>query len=111
METYSYYGTFKNADTNYEIDYAQMTAKRIANSNDNYWLASRRGATSDSYSSKFYVYYMNTSGTPSSTYLCNVFEHGTTTGSGTSLGFRPVFTLKAGIEITEENGEYILVEP
>ena len=101
----NYNNTFKVGDENYNIDWTQMeniTNVDIKIASDIYWLASRvigsyRGI------SNFNVYAVSTTGSWTYYYLCDV----NTTGAGgkvRSYGFRPVFTLKSGLKITEGDG-------
>ena len=100
----NYYGTFKDIDDKYDKDWTQMgTIEGIKPVSDYYWLASR-SVDSRSTSSNFRVRYVTPSGATGGYYLCYVHSpSGTNTGSDTR-GFRPVFTLKSDIKITEGDG-------
>ena len=111
----SYYGTLKNEDEKYNIDWTQMgTITGIQPASSNYWLASRDIDSNSSYCG-FYVRYANSSG---ALYdyrnLCNVNSYGNTYGNSNSNASRPVFTLKPGIKVTEGDGNnipYTLIVP
>ena len=100
----SYSGKLKDTDTNYETDYNQMESLEINDIDDRYWLASR-SVRSSSNNSYFYVRYVITSGSVSSSYLCGVYSGGDAYANYYSYGLRPVFTLKSGIKVTGGNGE------
>ena len=104
---YSYmssYTSFKDADTNYETDYNQMGTLNIRRANSDYWLASR-SVDSDTLSSYFNVRYVNTYGIVKGLDFCYVGSSGNIRANERSKGFRPVFTLKSGIKVTEGDGE------
>ena len=105
----NYYGTFKDrtfkdSDDKYDKDWTQMgTIEGIKPVSDYYWLVSRY-VHSSSDNSRFRVRYVSTSGGLGSNDLCNVYSGGVTGGGSNSGGFRPVFTLKSDIKITEGDG-------
>ena len=100
----NYYGTFKDIDDKYDKDWTQMgTIEGIKPVSDYYWLVSR-DVISGSYASDFRVRHVNTSGNLNYNYLCNVNSNGRTYGASHAYGFRPVFTLKSDIKITEGDG-------
>ena len=104
---YSYmssYTSFKDADTNYETDYNQMGTLNIRRANSDYWLASR-SVDSGTLSSYFNVRYVNTNGIVQGLDFCYVGSSGNIRANERSTGFRPVFTLKSGIKVTEGDGE------
>ena len=100
----NYYGTFKDSDDKYDKDWTQMgTIEGIKPVSDYYWLASRN-VNSDSYHGNFYVRSVNTSGALNGRGLCLVRSRGRALGFSYADGFRPVFTLKSDIKITEGDG-------
>ena len=101
----NYYGTFKDSDDKYDKDWTQMgTIEGIKPVSDYYWLASRR-VDSDSRGSNFRVRNVDASGhLYGYGYLCNVGSRGRTYNNSYANGFRPVFTLKSDIKITEGDG-------
>ena len=104
---YSYmssYTSFKDADTNYETDYNQMGTLNIRRANSDYWLASR-SVDSGTISSYFNVRSVNTNGIVKGIDFCYVGSSGNIRANERSKGFRPVFTLKSGIKVTEGDGE------
>ena len=101
-----YYNTLKNTDEKYNTDWTQMgtiTSVNIKGASNYYWLASRY-VYPNSYISSFSVRHVDSSGGLQSNNLCIIHYNGYTNGTGNSSGFRPVFTLKSGIEITEGDG-------
>ena len=108
-----YYGTLKNGDTKYDTDWTQMrTITGIQAASSNYWLASRY-IDYYSYLSNFIVRFVLASGSRNNSGLCLVDSSGYTNYGNDSNGFRPVFTLNSGIEITEGDGDepYTLLAP
>ena len=100
----NYYGTFKDIDDKYDKDWTQMgTIEGIKPVSDYYWLASRN-VISNSSSSGFGVRAGNTSGSLSINILCYVYSSGSSDNNSFADGFRPVFTLKSDIKITEGDG-------
>lgn len=101
----NYYGTFKDIDDKYDTDLTQMgTIEGIKPASYYYWLASRY-VYSGSYGSGFLVRSVHTSGSfYSYGYLCDVSSNGRTSRNSYAFGFRPVFTLKSDIKITEGDG-------
>lgn len=102
-----YYGVHKNEDEQYLEDWNQIKNINIQKSNDYYWLASRKIKTG-SYSTNFYVRCVSASGNlDGDRYddgLCwKRIKLGYETGRD-SYGFRPVFTLKSEIKITNGDG-------
>ena len=97
----NYYGTFKDSDDKYDKDWTQMEG--IKPVSDYYWLASR-SVYSNSNISHFNVRLVNTSGNLNRDDLCSVGFYGNTSSNGHAYGFRPVFTLKSDIKITEGDG-------
>ena len=105
METY--YNTLKNGDEKYNTDWEQIrNIAELQKTSDKYWIASR-SVRSDSSTTNFIMYFMFPEGELSSINLCIVYSNGGaggTNGYGRSYGFRPIFTLKSGIEISNNNG-------
>ena len=102
----AYNGQLKDADTNYETDYNQMTTLEINDIDDRYWLASRLVySNSGSSYSDFRVRCVGDGGDVSYNLLCNVSSRVGLQTSYRSFGLRPVFTLKSGIKVTGGNGE------
>ena len=101
----NYYGTFKDTDDKYDKDWTQMgTIEEIKDASDDYWLASR-DVSSDSSSSYFNVRGFNASGyLNDDNFLCSVYSSGSKGYGSDAYGFRPVFTLKSDIKITEGDG-------
>ena len=105
METY--YNTLKNGDEKYNTDWEQIrNIAELQKTSDKYWIASR-SVRSDSSTTNFIMYFMFPEGELSSINLCIVYSNGGaggTNGYGRSYGFRPIFTLKSGIELSNNNG-------
>ena len=100
----NYYGTFKDIDDKYDKDWTQMgTIEGIKPVSDYYWLVSRF-VTSNSNNSDFYVRCVDTSGYLTNISLCGVNSYGGAGDGRFASGFRPVFTLKSDIKITEGDG-------
>ena len=100
----NYYGTFKDIDDKYDKDWTQMgTIEGIKPVSDYYWLVSR-DVNSASRGSSFNVRSVGPSGILTSRYLCYVYSSGSTLHGSRPYGFRPVFTLKSDIKITEGDG-------
>lgn len=102
-----YYGLFKNEDSQHNADWAQMEEiDGIKIASDYYWLASRELVVYDfsPVSTSFCVRIVDTSGDLGRTNLDDVYEAGYTLSHSRTMGFRPVFNLKAGIKITEGDG-------
>ena len=105
----NYNSTFKNGDVNYKKDYEQMNSSNlnILDIGKYYWFASRE-VTADSTNTLFRVRAVNDSGQFSTSTLSHIYYNGVIYGySRTILGFRPVFTLKPEIKITEGDGKNI----
>lgn len=99
-----YYGTLKDTDNKYDTDLTQMgTIEGIKPASAFYWFASR-SVYSDSDGSDFYVRVVDTSGHLGYYHLCGVDSGGNAGTSSDTSGFRPVFTLKSDIKITEGDG-------
>ena len=102
-----YYDTFKNKDENSNIDLTQMstiTNVDIKRASNPYWLASR-ALVITSGNSNFDIRYWNTNYSGVFYYeVCMVHTSLGEVGYSPSCGFRPVFTLKSGIKITEGDG-------
>ena len=99
----NYYNILKNGDEKYNTDWMQMEQiPGIKTSNKDYWLASRV-MYANSYTAGFSVVGVFTSGDLEGGTLCLVYSD-SAYGYGYTFGFRPVFTLKSGIKITEGDG-------
>ena len=81
-----------------------MAALEIASSNNIYWLASR-SVRSNSYFSFFDIRDVSGSGDLYYYFLCRVDEGGISNCVEKSFGFRPVFTLKSEIKVTNGDGD------
>lgn len=110
-----YNGTLKNADTNDKIDYNKMRRLGIANidNRQSYWIPSRY-ILAATYSTSFYIYGINASGNWCHVQLCEIQNGGINDSTSSTLGLRPVFTLKPEIKIIggtgTSNDPYILGE-
>ena len=103
MENKGYYNILKNGDEKYNTDWTQMEQiPGIKTSNKDYWLASRTIGVNSSITF-FAVLSILASGDGNSGTLCGVSPD-SVYGYGYTFGFRPVFTLKSGIKITEGDG-------
>ena len=99
-----YYGTLKDTDNKYDTDLKQMgTIEGIKPASDVYWLASRY-VYSNSNSSTFYVHCVDTYCNLSNDNVYYVTSRGGAGSYSNANGFRPVFTLKSDIKITEGDG-------
>ena len=94
---------FKDGDTNYEVDYEQMHKFNIDKIDKSYWMASRY-VNSSFYSSQFNILVCPSGDVLDDSDLCYLLSSGTIHAYNYSYGFRPVFTLKSGIKITEGDG-------
>ena len=103
LETYSWNGKFKVADTNYKEDVDQLKALGLNATSGYTWLASRI-VVSGSYYSNFYVRNVYTSGTLSNSGLCAVNSDGSTNNFRDTYGFRPVFLLTSDVVISSGDG-------
>lgn len=96
-------GKWKDTDENHITDYEKMKLLNIQNSNDNYWLASRK-VDFDETTTRFYIRNSDDYG--------NLLEYNYICSIGKSLvvpmnyiaGLRPVFRLKQGVKIKSGNG-------
>lgn len=102
----NHYGTLKNEDTKYNTDWTQMgTMTTIKSASSYYWLASRTGNAHSS-TTCFDVRSVMTSGSFfNATFLCLIMDNSTSNSNNATFGFRPVFTLKPEIKVTEGNGD------
>ena len=99
----SHYNTLKNGDEKYKTDWEQISkTTELQKTSDKYWMASRF-VRSDSSTTNFIMYFMFPEGELSSTNLCIIYSGGGTNGYGDTYGFRPIFTLKSGIKISNNN--------
>ena len=99
----SHYNTLKNGDEKYNTDWEQISkTTELQKTSDKYWMASRF-VRSDSSTTNFIMYFMFPEGELSSTNLCIIYSGGGTNGYGDTYGFRPIFTLKSGIKISNNN--------
>ena len=115
-EYMSSYTSFKDKDTNYVIDYNQMQEIGIELTNSRYWLASHSLLSKNSYTSFAVLAVHETTGKAVVDYLCSVFnfDAGEQARGNYSNTFRPVFTIKPEIKITNGDGRnipYTLVAP
>ena len=92
-------GSLKIGDNNYKTDYDQMDILQILKSNNEYWLASRYVSHSGGLD-YFNMRYINDNWTLDSTGIWLTNESFTT-----SMGIRPVFTLKSEIKVTNGDGD------
>ena len=102
-----YYNIFKNRDEKYNTDWTQMDKiDGIKAASDLYWLASR-GITILGINYTFgvnYVYNSDILTTVSQATVAGMNENLGLLSTSVPNGFRPVFTLKSGIKITEGDG-------
>ena len=100
-----YNNIFKRGDENYNIDWTQMetiTKINIKDASSDYWMASRfyyPSSTQD-----FGVWKVVLSSGLTREYLSSVAPWGGSGSGKKSNGFRPVFTLKSGIKLTNGDG-------
>ena len=89
----------------HQIDQSQLAKLDILKSNQSYWIPSR-DIYSTSSSTKFEILFKTASGTGDYKNICDVNSDGsTTTYTSSSIGFRPVFTIKPEIKITGGDGK------
>ena len=103
LETYSWNGKFKVADTNYKEDVDQLKALGLNATSGYTWLASRNVGSGSS-NSNFVVRYVRTSGSLRNYSLCDVYSNGYASGFSTPYGFRPVFLLTSDVVISSGDG-------
>ena len=103
LETYSWNGKFKVADTNYKEDVDQLKALGLNATSGYTWLASR-DVNSASRLSDFNVRYVFASGFFSNLRLCDVNSSGDANGYSLAYGFRPVFLLTSDVVISSGDG-------
>ena len=101
----NYNNIFKIADLNYQIDVEQMSSDNlnIVNTGKDYWLGSHDINLHED-RCYFIIEAVNAEGTVHDNPLCTVFSTGKLDSKNHSFGFRPVFTLKPEIKITNGNG-------
>lgn len=104
-----YNETFKNADDNYIIDEKRLGNLGLKGISDTsiasgYWVCSR-AMSSSSEGTFFYVRYSMNNGFWTSVCLDNVHSNDDKGIYSVNQGFRPVFCLKANVEIDNSNGK------
>lgn len=95
--------TLKDADTNYLIDWNQMTSLGIANINGNYWVASRNISNDKGVQFRYAIrYFIGYSSQLIQHDICKIA--GYVYSADRICGIRPVFTLKSEIQVTGGEG-------